>query len=239
MDANQELISITWWLVYATFSAAVVALIIAIWGNWLKSLVFHPVLNIECNLNPPNCEPTKRTRHYMVQPNVIQEEKVDCYFFRILVKNDGCARAESVEIFATELLRKHTDNEFHPIDTFIPMNLTWTHTKKAKYYPIISKKMYRHCDLGYIIKPSERHKFKNENEDDEKFDKDKTVFGFELEVKPNSLQHLIEPGVYRLKILITSSNTNPKEETIEINHIGIWYDDKDKMFSDGIGIRVV
>ncbi len=236
VDANQELIRITWWLVAATFSAAIVALIIAVWGNWLRLLVFHPKLEIACNLEPPNCEKTKLTQVEKRNNNLVVVE-ADCYYFRILVKNNGCAKAESVEIFATELYKKRADDAFHKIDSFIPMNLTWTHSKKEKYYPTISKKMFRHCDLGYVIKPSERGKFKNE--DNPKFNKNKTVFGFELEVKPNSLQHLIEPGIYRLKILIASSNTKPKPRTIELNLTGDWDDDEEKMFSKGIGIKTI
>jgi hypothetical protein len=131
-NVNQELISVTWWLVIATFSAAIAALIIAIWGNWLRSLVFHPSLEVDCNLIPPNCEKTKRTRYERHNDNIITEH-ADCYFFRILVKNNGRAKAESVEILATELSKKHTDGYFHKINTFIPMNLTWTHSKKEKY----------------------------------------------------------------------------------------------------------
>ena len=228
-NGSIELINLTRWLVVATFSAAFVALFIAIFGKWLRSLIFYPSLEIECNLVQPNCEKTWRTRE--------TGEKVECYFFRILVKNDGRAKAESIELLATELSKKHTDDNFHKIDSFIPMNLTWTHSFKAKYYPAISKGMFRHCDLGYILKPEDRHKFINE--DHEKFDKTQTIFGLELEVKPNSLQHLFGPGIYRLKVLIASSSTEPIERTIEIKHIGEWIDDSKKMFDEGIGLKLV
>jgi len=226
IDSNQELIWVTWWLVVATFLAAIVALIIAIWGNWLRSLVFYPKIEIECNLQPPNCEKTKKLES-------------DCYYFRILVKNNGNTKAELVEIFATELFKKHADGKFYKVNSFIPMNLTWTHSNKSKYFSINPKGMYRHCDLGYIIEPSKRNKFKNEDNPKFNLQNDNTIFGFELEVKPNSLTHLIEPGLYRLNILLASSNTKPKQKTIEINHTGVWHNDEEKMFREGIGILII
>jgi hypothetical protein len=226
---SSELINVTWWLVGATFTAAIVALFISVFDKWLRSLIYYPILDLECDLKQPNCEKTWKTRE--------TGDKVECYYFRILVKNNGRAKAESIELLATELLKKHTDGQFHKIESFIPMNLTWTHSFKNKYYPAISKNMFRHCDLGYILNPKGRHVFINE--DDEKFDKTKTVFSLELEVKPNSLQHLVGPGIYRLKIIVASSNTKPVEKIIEINHIGNWIDDEQIMFNEGIGIKLI
>ncbi len=229
VNTNQELINVTWWLVIATFLAAVVALIIAVFGDWLKAVIFKPSFEIECNLSPPNCERTKRNINY--------KERVDIYVFRILIKNVGSVKAESIEVLAKDLYKKHPDGAFRKIKSFIPMNLIWTHSNRSTYFPSIAMNMSRHCDLGYIIKPSGRASFLNE--DDISFDKRKTIFGFELEVKPNSLQHLVGPGIYRLEVLIAASNTKPTSKIIELNHIGDWYDDENKMFNKGIGIHIV
>ena len=115
------------------------------------------------------------------------------------------------------------------------MNLTWTHSKKLAVFPGISREMYRYCDLGKIIRPSDRAKIpRQENEDNPNFDPQKTIFSFELEVKPNSLPHLIEAGLYRLLLLIGCANAKPRKATLEIDFSGNWYDDESKMFADGV-----
>ena len=115
------------------------------------------------------------------------------------------------------------------------MNLKWTHTKEV-FTDGISPKMGKHCDIGCIINPNSR---KLCDVDLKGVDNDKTILKLDLEVEPNNKGALIPPGYYRAELKIAAANFEPVTITIEINHTGVWYDDENKMFSDGIGIKMV
>lgn len=203
-----------------------VAVLVAIFQDKIRAWLLRPKLEISCTKS--DWEKTKLGSNF------------DCYYLRVRLTNNGKHRADLVELLATELQKKHRDAKFHKVNSFLPMNLTWTHSKKLAVFPGISREMYRYCDLGKIIRPSDRAKIpRQENEDNPNFDPQKTIFSFELEVKPNSLPHLIEPGLYRLLLLIGCANAKPRKATLEIDFSGDWYDNESKMFADGVGIRVL
>ncbi len=53
------------------------------------------------------------------------------------------------------------------------------------------------------------------------------------------MSHLIPQGKYRLLLQIAAANKKPVKKTLEITLTGNWYDDEARMFSDGIGIRMI
>lgn len=225
-SSGNNLLSPEWLTALGTVALAVMtflAVLVAIFRDTIRAWFVHPELEISCSES--DWEKTKLG------------STIDCYYFRVRVSNNGKQRAGSVEILATKLEKMHRDKKFHKVNSFLPMNLTWTHSNKLAVFPGISRDMYRYCDLGKIIRPSDRSKL--QNEDDPKFNPQKTIFSFELEVKPNSLPHLIEPGLYHLHLLVGCANAKPEKETLEIDCSGDWHNDESKMFADGIGIRVL
>jgi hypothetical protein len=51
---------------------------------------------------------------------------------------------------------------------------------------------------------------------------DKTIFSFDLEVKPFTMSHLIPQGKYHLALQIAAANTEPVKKTLEITLTGNW-----------------
>lgn len=164
--------------------------------------------------------------------------KVDCYYFRVRVKNSGNLRAELVEMYAKELLRQQADGEFKKMDSFLPMNLIWSHIR-TPFLSAISPKMEKYCDLGHIIKPTQRSKIECEDNPNLDVPSDKTVLSFDVEVKSFTMGHLIPPGTYRLVLQIAAANTKPVEKVLQIVIKGDWYEEEAKMFSEGVGIKVI
>lgn len=165
-------------------------------------------------------------------------DETDCYYFRVRVKNYGNQRAELVEVYAKELSKKHADGTFKKINNFLPMNLVWSHVK-TPFIDAISPNMEKFCDLGHIIDPTKRSKIQFEDNPDWKVPSGKTIFSFDLEVRPFTMSHLIPPGIYRLVLQIAAANTKPIEKTLEIVITGDWHEDESKMLSEGVGIKLI
>jgi len=46
-------------------------------------------------------------------------------------------------------------------------------------------------------------------------------------------------GKYRLVIIVAAANAKPVEKTLEISLTGDWYDDEQRMFQEGVGVRIL
>jgi hypothetical protein len=213
----------------ATFFAVLVALFKDEFLRWRRK----PKLRVSIKLASPDCQKTRLT--YMVQKEVITSETADCYYFRLWVENEGKTRAERVQVFASKLLRKKADGCFQDVDSFLPMNLRWTHSNEI-FTEGISPEMGRHCDLGRIVDPELR---KNVGEDLPTLRADETVLALILEVQPSTMSHLVAPGVYRLELRVAAANCLPASHTLELTITGKWFIDQDRMFSDGLGIKAI
>jgi hypothetical protein len=226
-----EIIITNWLIAIGTIALA----IIAIFQDKIRSWLMRPKLDVLIVVSPPDCH--KTTLASVTQDGRVTG-KADCYYFRIRVKNSGNQRAELVEVFAAELLKQQADGSFKKMESFLPMNLFWTHIKRP-FFDAISPGMEKHCDLGHVIEPAKRAMFGREDNPKLDIPADKTIFSFDLVVQPNTMSHLIPQGKYRLALQIAAANTEPIKKTLEITLTGNWYDDETRMFSDGIGIRML
>src|SRR6266851_7768101 len=71
----------------ATFLAVIAALVIAIWGDWLRSLAARPRLTISIAMEAPDC-----VRIQSTAPNILQAGHILAYlsyYFRLSIGNDG------------------------------------------------------------------------------------------------------------------------------------------------------
>jgi hypothetical protein len=96
--------------------------------------------------------------------------------------------------------------------------------------------MGRHCNLGHVIDPKYRV---NLGEDLTTVAATETIFALDLEVKPNSGTHLLKPGTYKLAIQVAASNCKPVTQIVELSCRGKWFTDEERMFSEGIEIKLV
>jgi hypothetical protein len=70
-------------------------------------------------------------------------------------------------------------------------------------------------------------------------DATQTLTSLDLEVKPNSLAHLLDPGTYQLDLRLAASNCQPVPVTVELSVTGRWYADEGEMLAKGIDLKVL
>ena len=220
------------WGAVATVAAVVVALLKEeIVGLWRK-----PKLTTSISLSAPDCTKTSLgVDTYQLRAQRIFS--IDCYYFRLRVKNEGNRRAEKVQVYANKLFKKHADDIYHEVETFLPMNLRWSHSQPGppEIFADISPSMGRHCDFGYIADPGQRVRI---GDDLPGVAADKTLYHLELEAKPRTRSHLLPPGYYRLELHIGAGNVQRRITThIQFSHSGVWFADEARMFSEAVGIR--
>ncbi len=236
MESSALASSIDWGNV-AQWTAAVatlLAVIVALFKEEFTSLWRRPKLAATIKLSPPDSTKTPVIITYPRHQEPPKTKEAISYYFRLWIKNDGKVRAEKVQVFAEKLRRKAADGTFLPVEGFMPMNLRWTHSGEI-FTEGISPLMGKHCDLGHISHPADLIDLQEDHPDAW----GKTVLALELEAKPLTKSHLVEPGKYKLTLKIAGSNCKPVTTTLEITLTGDWHDDAGKMFRDGIAIKVL
>ena len=219
------------WIVAAGTLVMAIVGIIAIFQDKIRAWLLRPVLQVSILVAPPDCQ---KTRYQLAKAS----PETDAYYFRLRVANAGNQRAESVEVFATELSRRLADGTFKVVDSFLPMNLGWAHGH-ALFFPAISPGTYKHCDLAHVINPQLRKLSAWEDDAWPNVPPDKTILSFDTIVRPYTKPYLVCPGTYRLVLTIAAANSQAISRTLEITLTGDWYDDERKMLGEGIGIKLL
>lgn len=215
-----------WVGVVLTFLAVLVALL----KEELQRLWRRPVLDVSVKTQPPDCHIGKTIYSDPKTGSVLGEG--NCYYLRLWVHNKGNLPATNVQVFASRLFFEAVSKKFIPVDNFLPMNLRWAHTKEI-FRDRIAPKMGRHCDLGHIADPRLKHIHKETKSD---VPDDKTVLFLDLEVSPFTLIHLLQPGNYKLELIIAADNRSPVKKVVKIMHAGNWFEDEKEMFEKGVGL---
>jgi hypothetical protein len=229
-----RLIGIVTWIGPAvTFLAVVVALL----RDEIRSIWKRPNLCPAIKLSAPDCHKTWIT--YTDKMTGAVTAQGDCYYLRLWVENRGRLRAEKVQVFLSKVKKQLADGSFRPVKAFLPMNLRWAHSQPGNASPEIfadgiSPGMGKHCDLGHVLHPLLRAQVK---ETLPEASRDKIILSLDLEVQPSTLSHLLLPGVYRLEVKIGAANARPVTRSFELNLTGEWFDNEERMFADGIGVK--
>jgi hypothetical protein len=147
----------------------------------------------------------------------------------------GMPVARDAQIYADRLEERDAAGGFQLVSRFLPMNLMWANLGRP--FTDIPPGAKRHCDLGHILDPGQRNNFPGEN--DPSASSTQTLFSFDVEAKANNLGYLVPPGVYRLTVLVNSTETKPSRHVIEINHTGQWHANETTMLTRGIGVTLV
>ncbi|ALA57797.1 hypothetical protein [Nitrospira moscoviensis] len=221
--------------VFASAVATLLAALVALFREEIRTKWYRPVLTARIRLSPPDCHKTQQTTN---NPIAQLAQRGDCYYFRIWVQNEGRQRAEKVQVFVSRLQKKHADGFFKDVDSFLPMNLRWSHTSPPEIFTEgISPGMGKHCDFGHIIEPNFRNSLMQPVPSGSS--QGRTILELDLEVEPNTLSHLIVEGDYRLYVKVAAANCPPTEKCWEVNLTGKWFTDESKMFAEGIGITAL
>jgi hypothetical protein len=229
------------------------AVIVALFKEEIVRLWRRPRLDARIALRSPDCEKieiqvsttpqlqfsgTNAEGLLSVTGNIVAPPiwRGEAFFFRVWIENNGRQRAEKVQVFASRLKLKYADSIFRPVESFLPMNLRWTHSQSnvPEIFADINPSMGRHCDLGSISDP------KNPTQTPLRgLDGGQVSFDLALEVFPNTQSHRLPPGCYQLEMRLAAANARPVVKTIEINFSGRWHADVADMFKSGIGIKEV
>ena len=275
----------------ATVAAVIVALIIAIFQDRMRTWFMRPKLDVSIDLCPPDCHKTQLHLLPMsgkganaalpvpssttqlspnegtgdvpstVSPSSLATGTMssssssrarsaghgawpvpiltaDVYYFRLRIQNSGRQKAESIEVFAAKLEKRRADGTFGPVDSFLPMNLLWSHYRQV-FLPAISPETYKHCDLAHIIDPEERKSFPGEHRTWDNIPSESTLLSFDTVAKPYTQSYLVPMGTYRLKIVVAAANAGVVKKTLEITLTGDWYNDEQEMLGQGVGITIL
>ena len=157
----------------------------------------------------------------------------DVYYFRLAITNTGTAAAHDVQVYLARVDRV-IGNDTSPVDRFIPMNLLWAHIRKPTLPVLLPGMPRRFCDFAHITNPATKETSEETLPGVAAGD---AVLALDLEVRPNSLGHLLEPGTYRFTIILAASECAPHQETLEVVFPGQWHENEQTMFDIGFKMR--
>ena len=224
-EPNQCLLTVGEWTAVASAIITGLAVLVALFRESVFLWWRRPRFEVAIRPEPPDCNKT----HVRLSAGI-----VSAYYFRLWVKNIGRSTATRVQVFAAQLHRQHADGAFRREQRFLPMNLLWSHTSVV-FSDGLAPQMGQHCELGIvfplnvtdpmIIRPAQ-------------LPPGKTHLQLETEVRPFTGSSSLEPGNYRLRLLVAASNAKPRPFSLAISVVGDWYDDEAEMFSKGVGVKV-
>jgi hypothetical protein len=229
-------ISPDWLTASATIGLAFVAFF-TIFRDEIRHYIRHPRFSINFTPGPPDCQRVRQDMYATTPQGVtVKVDSAETHYIRARV-HVGEVGAENVEVFVVEVRRKDADGAFRRMPIGTPWNLIWAHigSHVLAQLPVGAE---RHIDIGHVIDPVKRVSFPGEDKPGS--DPSKTLFSLAFFVKSNSLEHLLDPGKeYQVDFRVFASNAPPSSVfTFHLNHIGTWYLDESKMYTEALGLRI-
>jgi|GEM_PF-2097993 len=232
-------------------AATIFLAFVAALQDFIRGWLLKPELSVCIEMDAPDC-----TKISSLLPSITKDKtskSKDVYYFRFRVINSGNTDANNVEVYASEL-KKYKDNGWEKKKTFLPMKLAWSHVR-LRSLPILSPHTERHCELGSIEQVDEGEYTLidlDDNDDearlmrkmakmsaDEPITRENTLFELDVESPPRSYTHTFQKGRYHLLLVVSASNAKPVYVTLEINHLGPWFDKESEMFQNGLRIQII
>jgi hypothetical protein len=186
--------------------ATVAAVLVALFGDVLKGLIYKPVLNVTIKDGYPD--------HVVVQKGNGLYSFFSFYslYSRLWIVNDGRSSAQNVEVYVKTIKKKNAHGIFVDDEFWQPMNLIWSNIGGI-YLENLPVGMGKHCDFTELY---------NGNE----------WFVFCSIDPPNNGSHQKGIGVYRAEVLVAATNhKKPKSVIVEIDFIEKFnYTDTNKLY---------
>ena len=205
---------------------------LAIFGEWLKGLVFKPRLQISIDGSPPDCI---KIPFVLPGKNGQVLEVAESYFLRLRIANSGNRTAKDVEVRIEQLREELPDEQLAVVQSFLPMNLRWSDIGGSVLAQLAPHGMYRHCDLAHIIDPSQVQRFPGEHKRwPAPLPANGAVLSFDTIVKPASQCYLVPPGTYHIDLAAGAANAKPTRQTIKVILTGRFHSEPTGMFQVGV-----
>lgn len=210
------------------------AVIVALGGEWLKSLFIKPKLKVVV--------PWKREAAHKTAGENDYKAEIPVYYFRLGVVNKGSAAARDVQVYARAVFFRDSVGNWGVDDRFFPQWLTWVTLRNiglGLVMPIISKGSPRAFDLMHVLDPNDRKDCIKNLEQDDEAPPDKTLLSLDVPVRFKRKAHLFGPGHYAMMVEVSAANAEPENFFVVINNSGAWYDDEETMLSSGVRVEQV
>ncbi len=209
-----------------TVLAAVAAVVFGIGGHEVRALFFKPDLDVTIDLKPPDS--------ILIQTQVSNPQTgrllgyLPTFYYRLRVNNRGNACASEIEVRLLELRKRDAAGHFVPEQSFLPLNLTWSHVGRV-VLPSIHSGLFHNCDLLHIVENNALGRSAYP---------DPTQFMFNTQVQPTPVGPGVWPtlkpvGVYELDLVAYGANADPVRRTFTIDYRG-WFPSEVDMFSKGL-----
>jgi len=215
-----------------TFLAVIVAMLLALYGQRIGQVRFHPELNLDAKVQRPDADKVRRWCRFN-GPQVT--DLGEYYYFRLAVTNTGNTAANDVQVFLSKVERLNGD-QTETVSRFTPMNLIWTNTEHLPAKDRVTRSVLLadtppvYCDLAHVGEPQWRELSR---EDLDNVPAGKAVLGLDVEVTTYSKGHLLEPGNYRFSLTLAASNCRSTQYVMEVSFPGEWLPEMEEMFKTG------
>lgn len=215
------------WTIWVSLLGVFVALLLGVLGifqDWIRSWFRNPRIKVSIKVAPPDCHKTSFYR------SDVDRKVCDTYYFRFRVENTGNFYAEDVEAMITEVYKKD-GGQYKKVMEFLPLNLVWSHYRQITI-PKIQPKLFKHLDLGYILKPETEYLTRFNIRE-----RPNVIFELDVAVRPNTGSHILIPGDYKIKIIFAANNHKPVEKIYSLTIKDAWSDDEGEMLNDNVSIK--
>ena len=191
---------------YVNLALAIItllALMVALFQEFIRKLFNRANLKIEIKKQPPDC-------HQILLTDQNGNPVGESIYIRIRITNlSNTNTAEDTEVFISHFWKISKNGSKKEIKTFLPMNLQWSHTHDIKTNVLPS--FYRYCDFGSLREDNNRSVF----------------LLLDTIVKPNpvsggKIPYIFNPGKYEFEVVVSGRNIKPTIKRWLFEFKNIW-----------------
>ncbi len=198
-----------------TALATIMAVIVALFQDWIRRWWNKATLDLSLLLEPPDC-------HQIRMNKSNGNAGLEVIYLRVRVNNISQRKAEKVEIMITKLWRITSEgNEL--VSSFLPMSLKWSHYGTSDQN--IPAQTFKHCDIGPVFPLMDG----------------KAKMKFDVVTQPNEVSggifpNIINAGKYQFELITTADNARSSKTLWYLEFDGVWVSNEKAMLADHIKI---
>lgn len=203
------------WVQVSLAVITLVAVLVALFQEKIKEWFNQSVLDMKINLNPPDC-------HQIALSNPETGQSIcSSIYIRIRVEHIKGSAAENCEIMALKFWKITRNGQKEEVQSFLPMNLIWSHFQPRTINTRIAKKLFHHCDFGFFAPFNEGNR---------------TILKLDTMVQPNLVAsgeypNVFQPGKYEFELLLSGDNAKPLKKKWLLEFDENWTEDEQEMLT--------
>lgn len=225
-----------WLTAVGTVGACVIALLIALLGDWMNGLFFKPRLELVALVCRPYAERVGRQLHvpHPSNPNAtVVVPAGEAWFFRLEVRNLTKTPAREVQVYLFRI-EKIDGTKSTNVRKFTPMNLRWANTAVTNR-KVLLESLPAFCDFIHVSEPAWKGRV---GEDLDGVRADEGVMCLDVEATNTGGGHLLAPGAYRFFLYLAAENFPARLFVVVAEYSGSWAYDENRMLDYMTGFRM-